>query len=204
VGVDDLQHLITELQHAYSGELAAGYAYRGHWNSVRDPEERERIRQIEEEEWHHRQLVGDMLLALGAKPLPLREAIFSTIGRTLGALCHVSGWFLPMYGAWLLEKRNVLEYERAAAFARGCNHEELIPCLMEMADVERQHEIYFGAKVSGGRKQVVLSNVKVADLGADLRVDPVQRELARHADRVLDGQRVGPAVADDAPAVDAK
>jgi hypothetical protein len=32
--------LITVLQLAYSGELAAGYAYRGHWHSVRDSEER--------------------------------------------------------------------------------------------------------------------------------------------------------------------
>ena len=53
--------LITVLQMAYSGERAAGYAYRGHWHSVRDSEERARIKQIEDEEWHHRKLVGEML-----------------------------------------------------------------------------------------------------------------------------------------------
>ena len=46
--------LIEILQLAYSGELAAAYAYRGHWKSVSDPEERHRIEEIENEEWHHR------------------------------------------------------------------------------------------------------------------------------------------------------
>ena len=206
MGKDDLRHLITELQHAYSGELAASYAYRGHWKSVRDAAEREEIRKIENDEWHHRALVADMLQKLGARPLPIRDAIFFTIGRVLGAACHISGWFLPMYGAWRLEQQNVEEYERAAQFARGCGHEELIPCLKEMADVEREHERYFGAKVSGGRrgKKVVLASVQVADLAADLRVDAVEGKLAGDTDRVLDGESVGAAVADDASAVDSK
>ena len=55
---DALARLIRVLQNAYSGELAAGYAYRGHWKSLRDPAERERSRIIEAEEWHHRELVG--------------------------------------------------------------------------------------------------------------------------------------------------
>ena len=148
---DDLHRLITELQHAYSGELAAGYAYRGHWKSVRDQAERARIRQIEEEEWHHRRLVGGILLQLGAKPLPLREAVFFTIGRTLGALCHISGWFLPMYGAGRLESRNILEYERAARYAAGCGREDLIECLLDMAEVEWDHEAYFRERVTGHR-----------------------------------------------------
>jgi demethoxyubiquinone hydroxylase (CLK1/Coq7/Cat5 family) len=38
--------LIQILQLAYSGELAAGYAYRGHARSVSDASERDRIRQI--------------------------------------------------------------------------------------------------------------------------------------------------------------
>jgi rubrerythrin len=59
---DQLDHrakLIETLQLAYSGELAAGYAYRGHWHSVSDADERARIKTIEDEEWHHRKLVGD-------------------------------------------------------------------------------------------------------------------------------------------------
>jgi demethoxyubiquinone hydroxylase (CLK1/Coq7/Cat5 family) len=53
--------LIRQLQDAYSGELAAAHAYRGHCHSVRDPQQRARIRQIEDEEWHHRRLVGGLL-----------------------------------------------------------------------------------------------------------------------------------------------
>lgn len=42
--------LIAILRLAYSAELAARLAYRGHWKSLADSEDRGRIRQIEEEE----------------------------------------------------------------------------------------------------------------------------------------------------------
>jgi rubrerythrin len=151
VPASDLAHLIRELQNAHAGELAAGFAYRGHWRSVRDSAERDRIRQIEEEEHHHRRLVAGILRDLGASPRPLREAVFFTIGKVLGALCHVTGWFLPMYGAGRLERRNIMEYERAAMYAVRCGHEELIECLLEMAELEWEHEKYFRERVIGHR-----------------------------------------------------
>ncbi len=40
----DRLDLARILRHAYSGERAAAYAYRGHWKSVADPGERARIR----------------------------------------------------------------------------------------------------------------------------------------------------------------
>lgn len=141
--------LIRQLQGAYSGELAAGYAYRGHWKSVRDANERERIRTIESEEWHHRELVRELLARVGGKPNKLREAIFWTIGRTLGALCHVSGHFLPMYGAGRLERYNIVEYEDAAVYAAQCGHAEMIEPLLQMAEVEWEHEKYFRERVEG-------------------------------------------------------
>jgi hypothetical protein len=141
--------LIRQLQGAYSGELAAAFAYRGHWHSVSDPGERERIRVIESEEWHHRELVGGMLRDLDAKPKRLRELIFWCIGRALGAACHVSGWFFPMYGAGKLERHNIVEYEEAAVFAAECGHEEMIECLLSMAEVEWEHERYFRERVTG-------------------------------------------------------
>ena len=139
--------LILLLQLAYSGERAAGYAYRGHWKSVRNLEERERIAIIEEEEWHHRRLVGEILNGLGAQPDPRRETRAAVIGRTLGALCHVSGWFFPMYGAGQLESRNIREYESAAHFAALCGRSEYVECLLTMAEVEWEHEHYFRLKV---------------------------------------------------------
>ncbi len=141
--------LIAILQLAYSGERAAGYAYRGHRRSCSDPEERTRIRQIEDEEWHHRELVGGMLAALGARPSRYREARALLVGRGIQLLCHLSPWCVPMYGAGRLESGNVAEYELAAAHARGCGSGELIDCLLGMAEVEWDHERYFRGKIEG-------------------------------------------------------
>ncbi len=139
------------MQLAYSGERAAGYAYRGHWRSCSDALERTRIQQIENEEWHHRRLVGEMLKALGSGPSQSRERRAWLVGRTLGLLCHVAGWLLPMYGAGRLERRNVGEYESAARYARLCGHEEFVDCLLEMAEVEWDHEAYFRSRVERTR-----------------------------------------------------
>ncbi len=141
------QELIAVLRLAYSGELAAAYAYRGHWHSVADQDERAQIEQIENEEWHHRKLVGEMLHKLGAEPKRFREVRAAVIGRTLGILCHVMGWLAPMYGAGRLESRNVREYETAARHARGCGHDEFVDCLLTMAEVEWEHERYFRSRV---------------------------------------------------------
>lgn len=141
--ITERARLIAILQLAYSGELAAGYAYRGHWHSVSDPGEKVRIKTIEEEEWHHRKLVGEMLQSLGAGPNKVREIRATIVGRILGFLCHVSGWFAPMYGAGRLESRNIVEYEIAARHALNCGRKDLIDCLLTMAEVEWEHERYF-------------------------------------------------------------
>ena len=144
---DSREKLITILQLAYSGELAAAYAYRGHWQSVTAGGERDAIRTIEADELRHRELVGEMLAKLGAGPNQRREVRATIIGRTLGFLCHVSGWLAPMYGAGKLESRNVREYETAARYARDSGCLEFIECLLEMAEVEWDHEHYFRARV---------------------------------------------------------
>jgi rubrerythrin len=142
---------VRQLQFAYSGELAAGLAYRGHGRSVRDPVARARIETIEEEEWHHRRLVGDMLGALGERPLRQREIRAALIGQTLSLLCHLAGRFLPMYGAGRLESRNVKEYEDTAESAAASGHPEFIDCLLQLAEVEWEHERYFRSEVEGKR-----------------------------------------------------
>jgi rubrerythrin len=142
-----LDELIKILRLAYSGELAAAYAYRGHWRSVKDEATRTRIREIEEEEWHHRRLVGRMLEQVGAKPNRARECRAVVVGRTLGAMCHVSGRLLPMYGAGKLESRNINEYETAARHASRSGRAEFVDCLLGMAEVEWEHEKYFRACV---------------------------------------------------------
>ncbi len=146
-GNDSREKLIVLLQLAYSGELAAAHAYRGHWHSVSSKQERESIRSIEDDEWRHRKLVGEMLAGLGAEPSKRREIRAAIIGRALGLLCHITGWLAPMYGAGKLESRNVREYETAARYARDCGCVDLIDCLLEMAEVEWDHEFYFRSRV---------------------------------------------------------
>jgi rubrerythrin len=144
---DGSADLIKILRLAYSGEMAAAFAYRGHWKSVSDPATKTRIREIEEEEWHHRRLAGEMLSELGFRPARHREIRAWLIGRTLGLLCHVMGWLLPMYGAGRLESRNVGEYEHAARFAARSGNHKYVECLLNMAEVEWDHERYFRAHV---------------------------------------------------------
>lgn len=146
-----LSLLVSKLQLAYSGELAAAVAYRGHSKSVNDPEERERIREIENEEWHHRELVGEMLRSLKAGPRRWREVRAAIIGHTIALFCRIAPWFPPMYGAGRLESRNIQEYEDAAVCARDSGHAELVDCLLQMAEVEWEHEHYFRGKVEGSR-----------------------------------------------------
>jgi rubrerythrin len=150
-GPDDTERLAAILQLAYSGELAAGLAYRGHGRAVRTPEDRDRIRHIESEEWHHRELVGAMLARLGKEPSRDRERRARVVGHTLGVLCHLAGWLAPMYGAGRLESRNIVEYETAARLAARAGWPEFVECLLAMAEVEWEHERYFRSGVERHR-----------------------------------------------------
>ena len=152
-------NLIRILQNAYSGEVAAAYAYRGHWKSLKPSPERERIRQIEAEEWDHRRRVGEWLGKLGAAPRPAREKVFWTIGRTLGLTCHMSGWFMTMYFAGRLESQNSVEYEDAAVFAKELGMEECVEDLLDMARVELEHEVFFREMVNGHRMLPIMKRV---------------------------------------------
>jgi demethoxyubiquinone hydroxylase (CLK1/Coq7/Cat5 family) len=151
--------LIHILQGAYSGELAAGFAYRGHWKSVKRADERAAIQKIEREEWVHRQRVGEMLECLDAAPRTLREAKLWVIGRVIGLSCHLIGRFLPMYFAGRLESGNVIEYEVAASHAGELGLKEFEADLLVMARVEKEHELFFLSVVTGHRLLPIVSGV---------------------------------------------
>jgi demethoxyubiquinone hydroxylase (CLK1/Coq7/Cat5 family) len=153
------KELIRILQNAYSGEIAAAYAYRGHWKSLRESPEKERIREIEEEEWDHRRRVGEWLAKLDAAPRPFRESVFWTIGRTLGLTCYFSGWFMPMYFAGRLESQNSIEYEDAAVFARELDMQDCVDDLLDMARVELEHEVFFREVVAGHRLLPIMKRI---------------------------------------------
>jgi rubrerythrin len=141
--------LVQQLQLAHAGELAAARAYRGHARSVRRPEERAAIVRIERDEWGHRRRVRLMLESLGAGPSPRRERVMGVVGKVIGFLCYLSGWFFPMYGAGWIERRNVHEYLDAAAFAAQAGRTDLVEPLLGMAEVEWDHERFFRGKAAG-------------------------------------------------------
>ena len=148
-GESDRASLVHILQQAYSGELAAAYAYRGHWKSLKDASEIASIKKIENEEWAHRQNVGRMLNALGTRPKRLREVRCWIVGRCIGVGCHLIGWFLPMYFAGRLESGNTIEYEIAALHAARLGLADFARELLVMSAVEKQHELFFLSVISG-------------------------------------------------------
>ncbi len=151
--------LIRLLQNAYSGEKAAAYAYRGHALSVSDPTEKAELLKIEEEEWEHRRCIGDMLETLGASPRPCRELLMTLIGCVIFGLCRLGGWFnffnfgwfMSMYGAGKLEQGNIIEYEIGAREAILCGEHQFVESLIEMAEVEWDHEFYFRKKAQSSK-----------------------------------------------------
>ena len=138
--------LIAVLQNAYSGERAAALAYGGHARSVSDPVEKREIQAILDQELEHRALVGQLLERLGSGPDSRKELIMALVGATISALCRLGGWFMPMYGAGKLEAGNIVEYEIAARHAVAAGLPELVDCLLHMAEIEWDHELYFRLK----------------------------------------------------------
>ena len=54
-----------------------------------------------------------------------------------------------MWGAGRLERHNIVEYEDAAEFAAACGRDDMIDCLLTMAEVEWEHEAFFRSKAIG-------------------------------------------------------
>ena len=137
------RRLIGMLRSAYSGELAAGLAYRAHWKSLSNAGERAAVARIEADEWTHRREVGVLLAALGAKPVRPRELLMRLVGCCVGVSCRLGNRILPMYFAGKLEHSNIGEYEAGAEYARQLRLPEYVRALLEMADAERRHEEFF-------------------------------------------------------------
>jgi hypothetical protein len=140
--------LVRQLQLAHAGEAGAAIAYESHARLARTRAERDEILKIREEELDHRVRVGGMLSDLLEQPDPAAERIMTRIGRAIAAFCRIGGWFLPMYGAGLLERRNIVEYENAARAAALSGHPEFVDDLLDMAEVEWDHERFFRLKAA--------------------------------------------------------
>ena len=141
----ELNHpeLIDLLQRAYSAEKAAAFAYIGHAASVSNIDAKAAIRQIELDEWHHRQQV---LKIMDIYDIPISkkyERNFHLLGRSISASCYVIGRFMPFYFAGRLESGNVCEYFRMMHFFHELGIEVHDQVLYDMGIKEKEHEEYF-------------------------------------------------------------
>ncbi len=137
---------------AYSGERAAAYAYLGHRRSLhrsRRGPDRAMLRGVLIDEIRHRRTVRGLLRRLEVGPDPRREVKMRRVGLTIGAFCRVGGWYAPMYGAGKLERGNIEEYEVAARLAHLAGRGDMVDCLLELAEVEWDHEHLFRTAASG-------------------------------------------------------
>src|SRR5262245_3876063 len=140
--------LVHFLQMAHAGERGAALAYESHARTARTVTERDEILKIRAEEIDHRERVGRMLARLGERPDPALERTMERIGRAIAAFCRIGGWFLPMYGAGRLERRNIVEHEDAARAAALSGNGDFVDDLLDMAEVEWEHERFFRLKAA--------------------------------------------------------
>lgn len=143
--------LVDLLQKAYSAEKAAAFAYQGHAASLKDPEEKAAIRQIEIDEWNHRREVLAIMHDFDIPVSRWYEARFYLIGKAISASCHVIGWFMPFFFAGKLESGNVCEYFRAKQYFNSLGIRDYDRVLYDMGIKEKEHEVYFLEKIRGRR-----------------------------------------------------
>lgn len=131
------------LQRAYSAEKAAAFAYQGHAGSLRSPEKKQAVRQIEEDEWNHRKEVLKIMQVYDIPISKYYEFRFHVIGKIISYSCYIIGWFMPYFFAGKLESGNVCEYFRMIHYFHELDitiHDEI---LYEMGIKEKEHEVYF-------------------------------------------------------------
>ncbi|PWT71252.1 MAG: hypothetical protein C5B59_18600 [Bacteroidetes bacterium] len=144
--------LIDLLQRAYSAEKAAAFAYQGHADSVKDTGEKKSIRQIEIDEWNHRQEVLAIMNLYSVPVSKYYELRFYLIGKLISRSCYVIGWFMPYYFAGRLESGNVCEYFRIKQFFNSLGIRDHDKILYEMGMKEKEHEIYFLQKIKSDKR----------------------------------------------------
>lgn len=135
--------LVKLLQLAYSAEKAAAFAYIGHAGSVKNPDEKVAIKQIEMDEWQHRKTVLSIMERYDISPSRYYEIKYHIIGRIISASCYVIGWFMPYYFAGRLESGNVCEYFIMLRYFNEIGITEHDAALYEMGMKEKEHEVYF-------------------------------------------------------------
>ena len=145
------KELIDLLQRAYSAEKAAAFAYQGHAGSVKNKTEKEAIKQIEMDEWNHRQEVLNIMKEYDIPVSKYYEIRFHIIGKIISFSCYIIGWFMPFYFAGSLESGNVCEYFRMKQFFNNLHITKHDITLYEMGIREKEHEVYFLSKIKNNK-----------------------------------------------------
>ncbi len=135
--------LVKLLQLASSAEKAAAFAYIGHAGSVKNPDQKAAIRQIELDEWRHRETVLAIMQQYEISPSRYNEVKYHIIGRAISLSCYVIGWFMPYYFAGRLESGNVCEYFIMMRYFHEVGITDHDEALYEMGMKEKEHEVYF-------------------------------------------------------------
>lgn len=138
-----MRWLVFHLKVAYSTEIGASTAYRGHAAATREPEVRAEIRRVLDDELHHRAAVGALLDELGARPWWWLELAFRLVGTVIGAGCHVWGGWASCFGAAQFELGGAGDYRRAARAAHAAGRADLVPRLERYKAQEEDHRRFF-------------------------------------------------------------
>jgi len=139
------------LQQAYSAEKAAAFAYQGHAGSLKKKEEKIPVRQIELDEWKHREEVLKIMNLYGISVSKKYEFKYHIIGKIISGSCYVIGWFMPYYFAGRLESGNVCEYFVMMHYFHELGIYEHDTVLYEMGIKEKEHEVYFLEQIKGSK-----------------------------------------------------
>ena len=131
------------LQKAYSAEKAAAFAYIGHAHSLKNPDRKKEIKQIEDDEWGHRKEVLEIMEKYDIPISKWYEFKFYIVGKSIAFSCHVIGWFMPYYFAGSLESGNVCEYFIMLKYFRELGIQDHDEVLYEMGMKEKEHEVFF-------------------------------------------------------------
>ena len=147
----DHPKLVKQLRLAYSAEKAAAFAYVGHAHSVKNPAEKVAIKQIEMDEWHHRETVLAIMRQYDIPVSRYNETKYHVIGKIISLSCHVIGWFMPYYFAGRLESGNVCEYFIMMRYFNQLGITDHDDVLYEMGMKEKEHELYFQKRIENNR-----------------------------------------------------
>jgi len=135
--------LTSLLQRAYSAEKAAALAYIGNAGAVKKKMEKEALKQIEDDEWHHRKKVLEIMEQYDIPISKFYEFKYYIIGKTIAFSCYIIGWFMPLFFAGKLESGNVCEYFVMMLYFHELGIKEHDQDLYEMGIKEKEHEDYF-------------------------------------------------------------